>query len=94
MCAGTLRRGETAPGVTAVLMVTTPECKDGRMTEATRGPWYWCLTHARVEPAAGCANAERIGPFDTRADAAAALEHARERTEEWDAEDERWSGGS
>lgn len=75
-------------------MVTTSQCKDGLMTEATRGPWYWCLTHARVEPAAGCPNIERMGPFETRAEAETALDRARERTEEWDAEDERWSGGS
>lgn len=50
--------------------------------------WYYCLHHKRVEPADGCANAERLGPYATEADAADALELAKRRNEEFDAEDE------
>jgi hypothetical protein len=60
------------------------------MTSATVGPWYWCLTHNRVEGKDGCANIERLGPYDTRQLAETALERAHERTEEWDEQDRRW----
>ncbi len=45
--------------------------------------WY-CLTHDRVEGRDGCRNQDRLGPYDTEAEAARALESARERTEAWD----------
>jgi hypothetical protein len=64
------------------------------MQTATGGPWYWCLTHARVEGQDGCANIDRLGPYDTREEAAAALTRAKERTEAWDAQDASWRGGS
>lgn len=35
--------------------------------------------------------AELMGPYDTQDAAAAALETARERTQEWDEEDRRWA---
>ncbi len=49
--------------------------------------WYWCLDHQRVEPEEGCANYRRLGPYATKEEAAGAIELARARTEEWDAED-------
>ena len=52
--------------------------------------YWWCLTHRRVEPDEGCAHAERLGPYDTREDAASALERAHERTEAWDKQDEEY----
>jgi hypothetical protein len=60
------------------------------MSDATSGPWYWCLTHARVEGSVGCPNIERMGPYDTRELAEAALSRAKQRTEAWDAEDVAW----
>ncbi|MEJ7831785.1 MAG: hypothetical protein WKF79_06985 [Nocardioides sp.] len=51
--------------------------------------WY-CITHARVEGEEGCPNKDRLGPYDTEADASAALEKAAKRTEEWD-NDPRWN---
>jgi hypothetical protein len=51
------------------------------------GPWFWCLDHQRIEPAAGCPNDRRMGPYATREAAATALDRARERTAAWDAED-------
>ena len=33
-----------------------------------------------------------MGPYDTQAAAAAALDTARANTERWDAEDRKWSG--
>lgn len=63
------------------------------MTDATRGPWYWCLIHARVEGRDGCPNDERMGPYETRELAQTALDRAHQRTEDWDAEDDRWANG-
>lgn len=53
--------------------------------------WY-CLKDGRVEGDDGCAHADRLGPFRTQAEAANALELARERNEAWQREDERWNG--
>ena len=50
--------------------------------------WYYCLVHQRVEPELGCANAERLGPYDTEAEAAHALELAKDRNEAFDADDD------
>ncbi|MFM8893789.1 MAG: hypothetical protein ACKOE2_00100 [Actinomycetales bacterium] len=50
--------------------------------------WYYCLAHQAVEPELGCANAERMGPYDTEAEAADAMDTARRRNEEFDAQDE------
>jgi hypothetical protein len=50
--------------------------------------WYYCLVHQRVEPEAGCANAERLGPYDTEAEAQAALETAKHRNEAFDADED------
>ena len=57
------------------------------------GEWYWCLKHGAVEPAEGCSNADRLGPYDTREEAGRALQTAAERTAAWDAEDRRWRDG-
>jgi len=46
--------------------------------------WWWCLVHARVEPDAGCAHQVRLGPFESEAAAAGALEAAQQRNREWD----------
>jgi hypothetical protein len=62
------------------------------MSAATGGPWYWCLTHNRVEGPQGCPNIDRLGPYTTREQAETALDRAHERTERWDAEDDAWRG--
>jgi hypothetical protein len=51
--------------------------------------WY-CLNHHRVEPDDGCANSSRLGPYDSREEAARALERVEERNREWD-NDPRWN---
>ena len=50
--------------------------------------WYYCLVHQQVEPEAGCANAERMGPYVTEAEAALAIQKASERNESFDADDD------
>lgn len=52
--------------------------------------WYFCLVHQRVEPEAGCPNAERLGPYATRDEAEHALETAAAHNEAWDT-DPRWN---
>lgn len=47
--------------------------------------WYYCLVHQRVEPEEGCANAERLGPYATEAEAQHALELAKARNDAFDA---------
>lgn len=53
--------------------------------------YWWCLTHGRVEGEAGsddgCANVDRLGPYDTRELASIALERTRARTADEDARD-------
>ena len=56
--------------------------------------WYWCLKHHAVEPYEGCKAEDRLGPYPTRDEAAAALEKVRERNEQWDREDEEYEEGS
>lgn len=53
--------------------------------------WY-CLRHGRVEDHTGCANSDRLGPFETEEEAFNALDLARRRNEAWQKEDERWNG--
>ena len=50
--------------------------------------WYYCLVHQQVEPEEGCPNVERMGPYETQADAARALEKARERNEAYDSDED------
>ena len=52
--------------------------------------WWFCLNHRAVEPEDGCKNADRLGPFATRDEAAQALQTAAERTQAWDDEDKEW----
>jgi hypothetical protein len=52
--------------------------------------YYFCLKHHRVEGEEGCRAADRLGPYDTEAEASHALEIAAERTKSWD-EDPDWN---
>ncbi|WP_366521512.1 hypothetical protein [Micropruina sp.] len=47
-----------------------------------------------MEPYEGCKAEDRLGPYPTRDEAAAALEKVRERNEQWDREDEEYEEGS
>ena len=48
------------------------------------GEWYYCLDHKTTEPYQGCRSANRLGPYATEDEAAAALAKVQERNEEWD----------
>ncbi len=54
------------------------------------GPYFFCLEHNTVETEEGCRAADRLGPFETPAEASRALEKVQERNEEWD-NDPRWN---
>ena len=46
--------------------------------------WYFCLRHHPVEPEQGCKAADRLGPYDSQAEASRALEKVQERNEAWE----------
>ncbi len=46
--------------------------------------YYFCLKHHAVEGEDGCRAADRLGPYDSEADASRALDKVAERNEEWD----------
>lgn len=46
--------------------------------------YYFCLKHHAVEGEDGCRATDRLGPYDTEAEASRALEKVAERNEAWD----------
>jgi hypothetical protein len=56
---------------------------------------YWYnVSSGQVESDDDKGQAEDLmGPYDSQAEAANALQAARERTEKWDAEDKAWDEG-
>ncbi|WP_248959524.1 hypothetical protein [Sphaerisporangium perillae] len=54
--------------------------------------WWFCLKHMAVEPEKGCPNKDRLGPYATREEAAAALQTAAARNKTWQEEDKEWDG--
>ncbi|MBA2456761.1 MAG: hypothetical protein H0V48_09530 [Nocardioidaceae bacterium] len=52
--------------------------------------YYFCLDHHAVEGEDGCKAADRLGPYDSRAEASRALERVDERNEAWD-NDPAWN---
>jgi hypothetical protein len=54
------------------------------MSGAPEGGYWFCLNHHTVEGPDGCPNKDRLGPYDTEAEAAQALAKVQERNEAWD----------
>ena len=52
--------------------------------------YYFCLNHHTVEGEDGCKSADRLGPYDSEAEASRALEKVQERNEAWD-NDPKWN---
>jgi hypothetical protein len=50
--------------------------------------WWFCLVHKKVEEGVGCANASRLGPYESRELAETAIARIGKRQEELDSEDE------
>ena len=61
-------------------------------TKDLSGTFWFCQQHHTVEPFAGCGSKQRIGPFDTEAEAAKALDTIADRNRRYDAEDAAWDG--
>ena len=57
---------------------------------ASEGEFWFCLKHHTVEGEDGCRAKDRLGPYDTEAEAARALDKVAERNEEWD-DDPKWN---
>jgi len=55
-------------------------------------PWWYNIVTGKVEHGPGAPNSQRLGPFDTEAEAANALELARKRNESWAEQDRQWNG--
>ena len=56
--------------------------------------YWWCLKHHRVEGEKGCGHATRLGPYETEAEAAAALDTGHRRSDDWDRQDAEYRRGS
>ncbi len=55
------------------------------------GEFWYCTKHHRVEKSgSGCTVNDRLGPYDTEAEAERALEKVKERNEAWD-NDPKWN---
>lgn len=52
--------------------------------------YFFCLKHRTVEGEQGCRASDRLGPYETEAEAARALETAHEKSKAWD-EDPDWN---
>lgn len=53
--------------------------------------WY-CLTHDRVEHGNVCRATDRLGPYESEAEARAWRDRHATREETWEEEDEAWRG--
>lgn len=56
-------------------------------SDNSQNDWWFCLKHHEVEPRKGCKNSDRLGPYQTREEAAGALARVEERNEEWEEAD-------
>lgn len=54
--------------------------------------YWWCLKHKRVETdETRCKAADRLGPYNSAAEAEKALDKVAANNAAWDAEDRRWN---
>ncbi len=63
-------------------------------TEGTGEKFYFNLRTREVEQGPQSIWADRLGPYDTYAEASRALDRAKERTAAWDEEDAEERGGT
>jgi len=65
------------------------------MGDKSDGKQYWFNTQTGTveEGAQRSSWTHLMGPYPTREEAQQALERARDRSDAWDAEDERWKRG-
>ena len=60
------------------------------MSGGERETYWFCLRHHTVEGRDGCPNKDRLGPYESAADAGQALDRVEERNEAWD-KDPAWN---
>jgi hypothetical protein len=61
---------------------------DERAAAGDGQQWWFCTRHMRVEPAdTPCPGKDLLGPYQTKEEAAHALDKVKERNEAWDAQD-------
>ncbi|OEV02494.1 hypothetical protein [Streptomyces oceani] len=60
-----------------------------RKTAGQPGEWFYCIEHRKVEEGPECPGKDRLGPYPSAAEAAHAMETARQRDLEWE-NDPRW----
>lgn len=63
-------------------------------TKDLEGTYWYCQKHHVAEVFPGCGSHQKIGPFDTEAAAANALQTIADRERRYDAEDSKWAGGA
>jgi hypothetical protein len=61
-----------------------------RRPKGREGEWFYCVRHNKVEEGPECRALDRLGPYETRAEAEHALEIARERNQSWE-NDPQWN---
>lgn len=62
------------------------------VTDGSKKQWYYNSHTHQVEYGMLSSYEYRMGPYKTRQEAEKALELAKKRNEEWEAEDKRWAG--
>ena len=62
------------------------------MSDSAAKYWYFVKHEAVEEGEDLCPPIDRLGPFDSREEAARAIERAQQRNEEWD-NDPKWNDG-
>lgn len=58
--------------------------------DLTESGYYYNISTGQVEKGLVSSWSDRMGPYATQEDAAAALEKARDRSEAWDEADRKW----
>ena len=58
--------------------------------DLTETGYYYNVSTGQVEKGLVSSWSDRMGPYATQEDAAAALEKARDRSEAWDEADRKW----
>ena len=58
--------------------------------DLTETGYYYNISTGQVEKGLVSSWSDRMGPYATQEDAAAALEKARDRSEAWDEADRKW----
>jgi hypothetical protein len=84
MDSGTGRRGDTAAGAIAVVVMARVYGRAAARRLPVMARYWYCVKHHAVEGPDGGPPIDRLGPYETEAEAERALEKAQERNDAWD----------